>query len=423
MNEDQLAPASPAPAAPATSAGEERRARQRAQQEFRQRTQAREQTIGRGTAWLARWSLRLVLIVLGLIVLGLVIRYTWSIVLPVTLAMIFTTVLQPPAYFLERHLKLPSALAAATVMLGSFSVIGLLIYVMAPSVADQSTQLADDAVKGINRLSDWLAESDLGVSANQLDEMLTSAEEKIKDSAGTIASGVLVGVNMATNIVLNLVLALVLTFLFIKDGRRFLPWIKNNSGPTAGPHLYEVGNRIWATLGGFIRTQALVSAIDAVFIYIGLIAVGVPLAFPLAVITFFAGFIPIIGAVSAGALAVLIALVSVGPLKALIVLAVILAVQQLEGNVLSPLLQSRSMNLHAAVVLLSVTLGSSLFGIIGAFLAVPVTAIVAVILRYLNEQVALNSTDPDPVEEDLQEGDELVNPPDEIPEEAHYPED
>lgn len=404
------------------SPGERRRARQRAQQAHRQRTQAREDTIGRGTAWLARWSLRLVAIVLGLIVFGLLIRYTWSIVLPVSLAMIFTTVLQPPAYFLERRLKLPPALAAATVLLGSFFAIGLLIYVMAPSVADQSTELADDAVEGINRLSEWLAASDLGVSANQLDEMLTSAEDKIKDSAGTIASGVLVGVNMATNIVINIVLALVLTFLFVKDGRRFLPWVKDSAGPTAGPHLYEVGNRIWSTLGGFIRTQALVSGIDAVFIYIGLIAVGVPLAFPLAVITFFAGFIPIVGAVSAGALAVLIALVSVGPIKALIVLAVILAVQQLEGNVLSPLLQSRSMNLHAAVVLLSVTLGSSLFGIIGAFLAVPVAAIVAVILRYLNEQVALNSTDPDPEPDDLEEGDELINPPDDVPGESRYDE-
>src|SRR5690606_1732758 len=123
-------------------------------------------------------------------------------------------------------------------------------------------------------------------------------------------------------------------------------------------------------LGGFIRTQAVVSAIDAVFIWIGLVIIGVPLAVPLAIITFFAGFIPIVGAFAAGALAVLVALVSNGTSGALWTLVVIIAVQQLEGNFLSPLLQSKTMDLHAAVVLLSVTLGGTMFGVAGAFLAV-----------------------------------------------------
>ena len=143
----------------------------------------------------------------------------------------------------------------------------------------------------------------------------------------------------------------------------------------------------WSTLSGFIRTQALVSGIDAVFIGAGLLIVGVPLAIPLAVLTFFGGFVPIVGAFVVGAVAVLVALVSNGLTGALIILGVIIVVQQLEGNVLSPWLQSQSMNLHAAVVLLSVTLGSTLFGIVGAFLAVPTAAVAAVVLRYLEEQV------------------------------------
>lgn len=145
---------------------------------------------------------------------------------------------------------------------------------------------------------------------------------------------------------------------------------------------------MWATLGGFIRTQALVSLIDAVLIGIGLVILGVPLAYALAILTFIGGFVPIVGAFVAGGLAVLIALVANGPVNALIVLAIIVAVQQLEGNVLQPWLQAKSMKLHAVIVLLAVTLGASTFGVVGAFLAVPVAAAVAVILRYYDEQVA-----------------------------------
>jgi putative heme transporter len=130
-----------------------------------------------------------------------------------------------------------------------------------------------------------------------------------------------------------------------------------------------------------------VALIDAVLIGVGLVIVGVPLAVPLAVITFLGGFVPIVGAFVAGALAVLVALVSDGFTAALIVLAIVVAVQQIEGNVLQPVLQSRSLKLHAAVVLLAVTAGSTLYGIAGAFLAVPVVAAAAVVLRYLGEQM------------------------------------
>jgi predicted PurR-regulated permease PerM len=145
------------------------------------------------------------------------------------------------------------------------------------------------------------------------------------------------------------------------------------------------------TLGGLIRVQALVSLVDAVLIGLGLVILGVPLAAPLAVVTFFARFVPIAGAVAAGALAVAVALVSNGPTTALLVIGVIVLVQQVEANVLQPFLQGKSLDLPAAVVLLSVTVDGTLFGISGAFLAVPVAATAATALRYLDEQVALRA--------------------------------
>jgi len=178
-----------------------------------------------------------------------------------------------------------------------------------------------------------------------------------------------------------------LTFFFVKDGHKFLPWVRVVAGQRAGGHIVEVANRAWATLGGFIRVQSLVALIDAVIIGAGLAILGSPLAIPLAVVTFFAAFIPIVGAFVSGALAVLVTLVTNDPKDALIALAIVVAVQQLEGNVLSPMLQGKTMNLHPAVVLLGVAAGGTLFGVTGAFLAVPVVATVTEMLRYINEHI------------------------------------
>jgi predicted PurR-regulated permease PerM len=166
-----------------------------------------------------------------------------------------------------------------------------------------------------------------------------------------------------------------------------VPWLSAQTGPRAAPHVAALSQKTWATLSEFIRQQALVGFIDAVFIGIGLLILGVPLVLPLAVLTFLGGFVPIIGAFVAGAFAVLIALVSQGFTTALIVLAIVVLVQQIEGNVLQPIIQGRGFNIHAGVVILAVTAGSSLAGIIGALLSVPIAAIIAVIYRYVRDEL------------------------------------
>ncbi len=356
---------------------------------------SREHVIGEGIAWTARWSLRWVAIALGAVLLGLVVKETWGIMLPVVLALIIATVLAPLSSFLRERFRFPAGLAAATTLLGTIAVVIGVGFAIAPSVAGQSDQIVSDTASGLQRLQDWVKNSDF-ISAGQVDSVLQGLQDKVTGSAGSIATSVLTGVSAVGNAGITLVISLILTFLFLKDGRRFVPWVRTLAGPQVGPHLAEVSTRAWSTLGGFIRTQALVSAIDAVFIGAGLLIVGVPLAIPLAVLTFFGGFVPIVGAFVVGAVAVLVALVSNGVTGALIILGVIFLVQQLEGNVLSPWLQSQSMNLQPAVVLLSVTLGSTLFGITGAFLAVPTVAVVAVVLRYLDALVTQRSFPADP---------------------------
>ncbi|MBY6363059.1 AI-2E family transporter [Rhodococcoides corynebacterioides] len=355
----------------------------------------RSALFGSGGAWLAKWSAMVLVIAGALWVGGWLIGQLWVIVLPVLLALIVATVLWPPTRWLRR-IGAPPALAAATSLLGFLAVLAGVVAFIVPSVVEQAPDLADSAQQGIVQVQEWLEGPPVNLDDQQIDSAVQAVGNQLQDSGAMIASGVFSGVATAGSILVTLGLVLVLSFFFIKDGPRFLPWLHGLAGRKAGGHIAEVLSRVWDTLGGFIRTQAVVSAIDAIFIGIGLLILGVPLTPVLMTLTFLGGFIPIVGAFVAGALAVLVALVANGFTTAVIVLAIILAVQQIEGNVLQPILQSKSMKLHAAVVLLAVTAGGSVFGIIGAFLAVPVAAAAAVLVRYVNEQIELRSDEHPP---------------------------
>lgn len=336
--------------------------------------------------WTARWSLRLVLVSAGGVLSWLLIGALWSVVLPTLLAVILATVLWPPTAWLRRH-RFPPALAAATVLLGGVVVLAGLITLISTSVSGSISQIATSAATGIQAIRDWLAGPPLNLGQSQLDDYIQQATAQLQQSVSTIATSVVTGAGSIASGVVTALLTLVLAFLFVKDGPRFLPWVRTVAGGGAGAHIAEVLRRIWKTVGDFIRTQAIVALADSVLIGAGLLILGVPLAVPLAVLTFLGGFVPIVGAIVAGALGVLVALVSNGFTTAVIVLVIIVAVQQIEGNVLQPILQSRSLGLHSAVVLLAVTGGSTLYGIAGAFLAVPAIAAAAVVVRYLGERI------------------------------------
>ncbi len=348
----------------------------------------RGDVIGGGVLWLAKWSLCIVAIAAGAWVLGTITARLWVVLLPVALAIVVTTILWPPTRWLTQQ-KLRPALAASITLLTFVALLAGVVALIVPSVGDQAPQLADKATDGVNQVRDWIQGPPFRVRDEQLDSAVEAIVGRLQSSGAQIANGVFTGVSTATSVLITVFLVLVLVFFFLKDGPRFLPWMHGVFGNRSGRHVEAVLARVWATLGGFIRTQAIVSMVDAVLIGAALFILDVPLALVLSVITFMGGFIPMVGAFVAGALAVLVALVGNGPTTALIVLGIVIAVQQLEGNVLQPVLQSRSMELHAVIVLLSVTAGGSLYGITGAFLAVPVVAMIAVVIRYIGEQIDL----------------------------------
>ncbi|WP_370465305.1 AI-2E family transporter [Nocardia sp. CS682] len=361
----------------------------------------RGDVIGSGIMWLAKWALCIVAIAAGAWVLMYVFAKLWVVLLPVALAIVVATVLWPPTRWLTGK-GLRPALAASITMVAFVGALAGVIALIVPSVVDQAPDLADKSTEGVNRVRDWMQGPPLRIRDEQLDSAVDAIVSRLQSSAAQIAGGVFSGVSTATSAIITLFLVLVLSFFFVKDGPRLLPWLHAVLGSRSGRHVEEVLNRVWGTLGGFIRTQALVSLIDAVFIGAGLVILGVPLAMVLAVITFIGGFVPMVGAFVAGALAVLVALVGNGFTTALIVLGIIIAVQQLEGNVLQPVLQSRSMKLHAVLVLLAVTAGGSIYGIVGAFLAVPVVAVIAVVVRYIGEQIDVVTAAPPESDDEVQ---------------------
>ena len=334
----------------------------------------------------ARVSFDLLLVMLLTYVVLWLVGRAWSIVWPVVIALLITTLTWPVARFLRRRGWRP-ALAASVVTVAFLLLVGGIVALIAVPVASESGELAEGVVAGIDKLREWASGPPLNIDDDQISGALDTTVARVQDSVGDIASAAVAGVSTVVNGVVTAVLAVFLMFFLLKDGPRLLPWLGRQLPGRLATDVPTVGRRCWATLGSFVRSQAFVGLLDAVFIGLGLWILGVPLVLPLAVLTFVGAFVPIVGALFAGFVAVLIALVFNGLTTALIVLAIIIVVQQLEGNVFQPMLQSRGLGLHAAVVLLAVTLGGNLAGIPGALLAVPVAAMIAVVWNYVREQL------------------------------------
>ncbi|MDG9688844.1 AI-2E family transporter [Streptomyces mutabilis] len=345
----------------------------------------------------ARVSAELLLILAMLAVALWVLGRMWPIVWPLIVGLLLTTLTWPAARFLRRH-GWPPALAAAVVTVAFLLAVTGIVALIAVPMSSQTDELTDGVVEGIERLREWAAGPPLNIDDAQVTGALDSAMARIQDSVGSMVTAVASGVGTVVNGVVTAVLGVFLMFFFLKDGPRFLPWLGRQLPGRLATDVPAVALRSWETLGSFVRSQALVGLLDAVFIGLGLWILDVPLVLPLAVLTFVSAFVPIVGALFAGFVAVLIALVSNGLTDALIVLAIIVVVQQLEGNVFQPIIQSRGLGLHAAVILLAVTLGGSLAGIVGSLLAVPVAALIAVVWNYVREQLVDPPEEPAPAE-------------------------
>lgn len=268
-------------------------------------------------------------------------------------------------------------LATVAAFLGILVLVGGVVTGIVFAVRSEWDDLAASAADGWEALKGWVANLPLPVDAEVVDDALGQITDLVMSGSLTsgLASNTISGLSAVTQFLTGLVLMAVVLFFLLKDGGQILNfglrWVRGDTRTK----LAESAERSAGVLGGYVRGTAVIAFVDAVLIGIGIAIVGVPLALPLAVIVFVGGFIPIIGATVAGALAAMVALVANGPVEALIVLAIVIGVQQLEGNLLQPVVMGRTLSLHALIVLLALTIGTIVGGFFGALLAVPYTAV------------------------------------------------
>lgn len=304
------------------------------------------------------------------------------VLLPLIVAIMLATLLRPVAAALERR-HVPAAPAAFAAMLLLVCVVVVAATLVVPPFASRISALTENIDQGLRQVTYSVAHDLAGVSRVQADRLVDDALRSVGEHRSALLGDAVAGATAAARGLAGVVLVLFLCFFIIKDGSRMRVWMLGFVPTNRRGRVETVSSDCWQALGVYIRGVVFVATVDAVFIGLALVLVGVPLTLPLIVLTWVAAFFPIVGAVTAGAISALVALVTQGLDAALIVTGAIVLVQQLEGNVLYPVVVGPRLRLHPIAVLLAVTIGGTIGGIAGAFLAVPVATVAAVVLADL----------------------------------------
>lgn len=311
-----------------------------------------------------------------------------------TVALLITALLEPTVTRLRLR-GVPRGLATTITFIGGFIVMGLVVWFVVWQVMENVDELSDKLQDGIDDLRRWLLHSPFHVTEKQINHIAKSLREAVGANTEEITSAGLEGVTVVVEVLTGILLTMFSTLFLLYDGPRIWGWTLGLVPAAARPGVAGAGPRAWATLTAYVRGTVIVALIDAIFIGVGLFFLDVPMAVPLAVFIFLFAFIPLVGAVVSGALAVMVALVTQGVFTAGMVLVVVLAVQQIEGHVLQPFILGRAVRVHPLAVVLSVAGGSLIGGIGGAVVAVPLVAVFNTAVGYLrsySRESALRAT-------------------------------
>ncbi|MFD9812993.1 AI-2E family transporter [Streptomyces sp. NPDC059080] len=325
---------------------------------------------------------RLLVLAGTLWVLAQVITTIELVVLAFVAALLITALLQPTVAWLRRR-GLPRGFATALTFIGGFVIMGLVGWFVVWQVQANIDSVSDRIQEGITELKGWLLKSPFHVTESQINNIAKNLQDAVGANTEAITSAGLEGVTVVLEVLTGILLAMFTTLFLLYDGRRIWNWMLKLVPFAAREGVAGAGPRAWRTLTAYVRGTVLVALIDAFFIGTGLYFLKVPLAVPLAVFIFLFAFIPLIGAVVSGALACVVALVTQGMFTALMVLAVVLAVQQIEGHILQPFILGRAVRVHPLAVILSVAAGGLIAGIGGAVVAVPLVAVTNTVVGYL----------------------------------------
>lgn len=351
----------------------------------------------------AAWSWRLLVIFAAIVTLLWLVLRLEILVVPVALATIIAALLLPVVDFLDRR-GAPRGGAVALVLLTGFALFGGLLAFVVTQFVEGAPDLVGQVSTSIEGVGKWLTDGPLQVSDQQINQARDTAIEALQSNQEKLTSGALSTAGTLTEIVTGALLVFFTLIFLLHGGRNIFSFVTRIFPSHVRSRVHDAGRAGFRSLIGYVRATFLVAAVDAIGIGVGLAIMGVPLALPLASLVFMGAFVPLVGAVVTGFLAVIVALIAKGWIYALITLGLIIAVQQLEGHVLQPLVMGRAVAIHPLAIVLAIAGGAVLAGIVGALLAVPV-------LAFLNSAIrVLTADDPVAEEQAMEEQDEgLVN--------------
>ncbi len=339
-------------------------------------------TVPRGVQVAAAWSWRFVAVVAALAVAVLLIIQLSFIVVPLLIAVLLAVLAAPIANWLKLH-WIPEWLSTFLTLVVFLSAITGLVWLVVEQILRDWSSLQDKSVVAYEDFILWLVDSPLHITEMQLNQWWTDLADQLNLNSAWILSGALSISSSLGSVVVGTGLALFALVFFVHDGERIVRWLINLLPQDARAPVAGATQRGWVTLTNFVGVQIFVALIDAIGIGLGAFFLGLPLVIPIAVAVFLGGFVPIIGAFIAGGLAAFIALVYEGPIAALIMVVIVLAIQQLEGQILQPLVMGAAVKIHPLAVVLAVSAGGFLAGIPGVLFAVPVVAYLNVFISYL----------------------------------------
>ncbi|GAA1807756.1 AI-2E family transporter [Nesterenkonia flava] len=354
---------------------------------------AEEQRIQDDIPWgvriAAAWTWRILIILAGVGVAVWLLGHVMLILIALAVAALLSTLLRP-LHNVFVKIKFPRVLAAITTILVMLAGVAGILYLVGNEIIQGFAEMSEQVEAGIYEAIDWVDDTarQLGfeISTDEVNQMLGEIQTWLQENQDTIMSGAMGVGSAATNIGIGTVLVLFTLIFFLADGRKIWDFLVLFAPGKHRPAIHGAGRHGWTAVGTYMRVQVLVAFVDAVGIYIGAIILDVPLALPIAVLVFFGGFVPVVGAVVTGAVAVILAWVAHDLVTALIMLGVVILVQQIESNVLQPIIMGKAVKLHPLAVVLAVTAGTTLMGIPGALFAVPVLAFIKRATHYITKE-------------------------------------
>jgi predicted PurR-regulated permease PerM len=350
------------------------------------------------TATAVAWR---VLVVAAAFLAGVIVLSRLTVVVvPVIGALFVSAVLVPPARWLRRH-GWPPLLATWGAFLAAAAIVVGIGFWLVPRVADQSGPLRQSLAQNVDDTRNWLIDGPLHLSKSQVDRYANEARDLITGNkvaagngrpadpgassiiGGRLLRGAASGFRLLIHFLAGMILTIVISFFFVKDGNAMSDWFLEQLPPSSAVTLQAIGARSWVTLTGYVRGTAVNGLVNGALMSVGLLLLHVPLVPVIAVLTFFGGFFPIVGAFVSGGVAAAVALVAKGPATALLVVGLTVVIHHVEGYLVGPIVLGRAVRLHTIVVLLALAAGGEVAGVFGAFVAVPLTAVVVGIVDEL----------------------------------------